>query len=78
MPPFKNKIWRDVVECPPPKDGSFFLARIKGTSRATSVSWSEACQAWIANPYGPVEIDQWTTFAEFGQVRQCVWNGSTK
>lgn len=73
MPPFKNPIWKDAGSAP--KDGSFFLGRIKGTSRATSVSWSTSCNSFVANPYGPVEIEQWCTFEEFGQVRQCVWNG---
>lgn len=58
-----------------PVDGTWFLGRITDTNLARAVMWDETCGSYRDAQGRKVNICQWISFADFGQIRSCVWRG---
>lgn len=69
---FPGEHWHEVDTAP--IDGEKFLGRLKGTNRVRAVWWSDEFNSFCDGKQ-LVEITQWTSFKEYAQVQQCVWNG---
>lgn len=66
--PFKN--WQTDISNVP-DDGTWFLGRITGTNIHKAVQWKDG--AFRVTGGEAVSICQWITFADFADLRSCVW-----
>lgn len=74
MPDYSRtfKHWQTATSAP--TDGSLFLGRLSNTNRAIAVRMDG--EDWVDASGKPVQIEQWISFADYGNIRQCVWRGT--
>lgn len=68
-PLFKD--WQTDISLAPSE--GWFMGRLTGTNRARAVRLDG--EDFVDSQGKPVQICQWISMADFGQIRSCVWRG---
>ena len=82
-----SKYWRKTVEAEyrlwknwqtdmslAPKDRTF-MGRLAKSNRSFAVKWTDAGFIDMRDPSRTVELCQWIEWADFAEIRNCVWRG---